>query len=120
MIKKTRLEKRLDLFKTWKLLEWFDNPLSNNKKSSEKIFKIWLKLFMGLYDDLSEKIESTGKRDSIFLHFVNDIFTEVIDVYKWFESQKQKKDVGLIKAMDKVSMQDWYIEQLSRFSRVYQ
>jgi hypothetical protein len=112
--KNITLDEREDLLKIWVIGFWF------RKKESDRIYikKIFLELFMSLYDDLSEKF-STKKRDELFIKFINDVFPTALDNYKWYESEKQKKDIGLMKALEDISICDWYINLLSTYSRYY-
>jgi hypothetical protein len=113
-VKNSTLDERDDLLKIWVIAFWF------RKKDSESGYlkKIFLELFMSLYDDLSEKF-SAKKRDELFIKFVNDVFPTALDNYKWYESEKQKKDIGLAKALEDISICDWYINLLSTYSRYY-
>jgi hypothetical protein len=108
------LEERNDLMKTWFIRNWF------NEDNIDEVYlkKIFLELFMSLYDDLTEKFEAK-KRDELFLKFINDVFTTALDNYKWYESEKMKKDIGIAKALEDIAMCDWYINLLTTFSRHY-
>ncbi|MBN2544750.1 MAG: hypothetical protein JXB50_03070 [Spirochaetes bacterium] len=107
------LEKRDDLFNRWIIRSWFSSRTSND---AVKI--IFLELFMGLYDDLSEKFNDR-KRDETFINFINIVFPTVLDVYKWHESEKAQMDIGLLTALNSISICDWYIELLSSYSKMY-
>jgi len=107
------LEMRDDLFKIWIIRTWF-----STKASDDAIKVIFYELFMGLYDDLTEKF-SNKKRDETFINFINIVFPTVLDVYKWHESEKAQMDIGLLSALNSISICDWYIELLSSYSKMY-
>lgn len=107
------LESRIDLFNEWIIKEWFKTDIELNF-----LRRVFNELFMSIYDDLTEKFENK-KRDQLFTNFINVVFPTVLDVYKWHESEKVKKDIGLIKALEKIALCDWYIELLTSYSRQY-
>ncbi|MCK4796984.1 MAG: hypothetical protein KAT05_06355 [Spirochaetes bacterium] len=113
--KEVLLEDRDDLFEKWVIGSWFFNKDWIKKAYFKKVF---FELFMSLYDDLSSKF-SAKKRDEIFGNFINVVFPTVLDVYKWHESEKEEQDIGLIKALEDISLRDWYIDLLTSYSRQY-
>lgn len=119
MSRKRELETRIDLYERWIIENWFGENTLAYQDFRKKLFRIWLELFMALYDDLTEKVGSTKKRDSIFLHFTNEVFPGVLDDFKWYESERSGRDIGLFEALEHVPLQAWYIELLSRFSQIY-
>jgi len=119
MTKNEELEKRLDLFEVWKILDWFTETNLLQKSFRNELYRIWLNLFMSLYQDLTEKVEKKQKRDKMFLYFTNEIFTAEVDKFKWYESEKLNMDIGLIKALETISDQEWYIEKLVNYSVIY-
>ena len=116
--KKNLLENRVDLYQQWIILRWL-HVFPEDKQANRKLLRIWLELFMALYVDLNEKIADKEKLDKLFLHFTNSVFPPAIDQYKWFESERIGRDLGLVSALEKASMENWYIETLSRFSEIY-
>ena len=118
MAGKKKLEKRVDLYRNWIILQWL-NVEPENGEENEKLLKVWLELFMALYGDLSERVKDDKDRDNLFLHFTNDIFPPAIDQYKWYESERLGYDIGLWRALERTPMENWYIETLSGFSQVY-
>lgn len=110
---KIPLEKRDDFFNAWIINSWFDH---NSK--SKAVRTVFLELFMSLYDDLSEKFNGK-KRDEIFKNFVNVIFPTVLDVYKWHKSEKENKDIGLLRALQEIPTCGWYIDLLASYSKHY-
>jgi len=111
---KTPLEERNDLLDFWIIKKWF----KKNDVNENYMKKIFLELFMSLYDDLTEKF-NPKKRDELFIKFINDVFATALDNYKWYESEKIKKDIGLAKALEDIAMCDWYINLLTAYSRHY-
>lgn len=107
------LEDRNDLFKKWLIKNWFSTLIE-----MKYLNKVFLELFMSLYDDLTSKFNEK-KRDDLFLNFVNVVFPTVLDVYKWHESEKALKDIGLVKALEEICLCDWYIELLTSYSSQY-
>jgi len=107
------LDMRDDLYNKWIIKTWF-----SSKASDDAIKVIFNELFMGLYDDLSEKFNNR-KRDETFINFINIVFPTVLDVYKWHESEKAQMDIGLLSALNSISICDWYIELLSSYSKMY-
>jgi len=118
MAGKQMLEKRVDLYRSWKILKWL-NVVPENREDNERLLKIWLELFMALYGDLSERVKENQERDRLFLHFTNEVFPAAIDQYKWYESERLGYDIGLWKTLENTPMEHWYIETLSGFSEVY-
>lgn len=112
------LENREDLFRQWVILRWLEIPHEDGA-ALKKVFHVWLQLFMALYGDLNERISDREKLDKLFLHFTNSVFPPAIDQYKWYESERIGHDIGLLAAMERASMEGWYIETLSRFSEIY-
>ena len=55
---KVPLEDRKDLLNTWFIKSWFNK----NEIEEKYLKKIFLVLFMSLYDDLSEKFNSKRRR----------------------------------------------------------
>jgi hypothetical protein len=111
--KASQLEDRKDLYSNWIVKTWFNKGMDNNY-----LRKIYLELFMSLYDDISNKF-SDKKRDDLFTNFTNVVFPTVLDVYKWHESEKELRDIGLMKALEDIAMCDWYIELLTSYSNQY-
>lgn len=111
------LEQRDDLFCRWTIHTWFSNPGMENLEID--LNEIWVTLFSGLYDDLSERIPDAQKRDWLFLEFSNAVFPSALDTYKWYASEKRGGDIGLLAALDQISSEAWYIELLSHFSQTY-
>lgn len=107
------LEDRNDLFNKWVIKDWL-----NNKENSYSLKTIFFELFLGLYDDLTEKYDEK-KRDEIFVNFINIVFPTVLDVYKLHESEKNKMDIGLLRALKDIPECEWYIELLTSFSNMY-
>jgi len=119
MAKQRQFETRIDLYETWIIIKWFDESMTTDNEFRKRLFLIWVKLFMALYNDLNEKVPAAKKRDSIFLYFVNEVFPNTLDNYKWYESEKRGSDMGLLDALENISMEEWYIDLLSKFSQVY-
>ena len=111
--RKDKFEEREDLFENWIIKSWF---VSGIQWASLK--RIFLELFMSLYDDLSEKFKPK-KRDELFINFINVVFPTVLDVYKWHESERVNNDIGLSKAIEDIPTCDWYIELLTSYSNMY-
>ena len=107
------LEERHDLFKKWIIKNWFTTQIE-----IKYLNKVFLELFMSLYDDLTSKFNDK-KRDDLFVNFTNVVFPTVLDVYKWHESEKAMKDIGLVKALEEICLCDWYIELLTSYSSQY-
>jgi|GEM_PF-2862382 len=108
-----KLEEREDLFNDWIIKSWFTSGIK-----WQSLQRIFIELFMSLYDDLSEKFNAK-KRDELFLNFINVVFPTVLDVYKWHESEKENHDIGLLKALESIALCDWYIELLTSYSKQY-
>lgn len=119
MGKQQGLETRPDLFDRWKLHEWFAEHERLSPEFREHMFRTWMDLFLNLYNDLTERVRNAERRDEYFMHFVNVVFPNLIDEYKWLESEKQGTDIGLLAALDGVSNVDWFIERLTSFSLTY-
>lgn len=111
-IKTDLIESRDDLFNLWVVREWATVSTENQQK------RLFCKLFMGLYDDLTSKFNK-AKRDEVFVNFINVVFPTVLDVYKWHESEKARSDIGIVAALDTVSDCEWYIELLTKYSMQY-
>lgn len=106
------IESRDDLFDKWVVREWATVSTVQQQK------KLFYKLFMGLYDDLTSKFNKK-KRDEVFLNFINIVFPTVLDVYKWHESERANTDIGIVAALDSVSDCEWYVELLTKYSMQY-
>lgn len=111
-VKTDLIESRDDLFNAWVVRKWATVSTEQQQK------KLFIKLFMGLYDDLTGKF-NPGKRDEVFLNFINIVFPTVLDVYKWHESEKAREDIGIVAALDSVCNCQWYIELLTKYSMQY-
>lgn len=114
-----KLETREDLFNSWTVLHWFKENSASSTRFKEQLFRIWLELFLALYDDLSVQVPGKNRRDAIFRHFTNEAFPAALDQFKWYASEQAGNDIGLLRALEEISLQDWYIELLSRFSQLY-
>ena len=112
-VRSQNLEERKDLFDLWIIKSWF-------KSDAELAYlrKVFYELFMSMYDDISEKFDSK-KGDDIFINFINIVFPTILDVYKWHESEKSKKDIGVLQALEKIALCDWYIALLTSYSKQY-
>jgi hypothetical protein len=124
MAKDDLLEGRVDLYEKWSILRWFSPEQQYNDAFNKKLLTIWLKLFMALYDHLTErKLSSSRERDDLFLHFTNACFADFLDNYKWFESKKENRDIGIFEALERIPNEDWfngwYIDMLAGFSKSY-
>lgn len=115
-----KLETREDLFDGWTVCRWFSREPENGLLLKDQLFRIWLELFLALYDDLSMQVPAKSRRDAIFRHFTNEAFPQALDQFKWYASERAGSDIGLLRALEEISMQEWYIELLSRFSQLYQ
>jgi hypothetical protein len=142
MPERSQLSRREDLFLQWSIRSWFGNRDDQDEAFRSRLQQIWEELFMALYEDISERVQDKAKRDRYFMSFVNDHFSDALDKYKWYESEKRGHDIGLftalekiavehrpqkaleeeyarLRALERVALEDWYIELLSRYSEIY-
>jgi hypothetical protein len=98
----SELEGRDDLFERWVILSWFRIGGWEEAVFYQRARMLWFELFSKGYNDLSAAVRENNRRDELFLRLVNDDFPHYIDVYKWIESEKIDRDLGLMKALEEV------------------
>jgi len=113
------LERRDDLFGRWAILAWISESGREDPNYEMDLREVWITLFSSLYDDLGERLRKAKERDALFLEFSNTIFPSALDTYKWYASERHGGDIGLLKALDQITGEAWYIELLSHFSQTY-
>jgi hypothetical protein len=115
----SELENRDDLFDRWVILTWFRIGGWEEDVFLARARMLWLELFSKSYNELSGKIEETQKRDEHFLAVVNTDFVRFIDDYKWLESEKINRDLGLMSALEQVpgrgDFEDFLRAEIDRF-----
>jgi hypothetical protein len=116
---KSELENRDDLFDRWVTLTWFRIGGWEEDVFLARVRILWLELFSKSYNDLSGKVKETQKRDECFLVMVNTDFPRFIDDYKWLESEKINRDLGLMIALEQIpgrkDYEDFIRAEIDRF-----
>jgi hypothetical protein len=115
----SELENRDDLFERWIILTWFRIGGWEEDVFLARARILWLELFSKGYNELSGKIKDTQKRDEYFLDLVNTDFARFIDDYKWLESEKIDRDLGLMIALEQIpgrkDYEDFLRAEIDRF-----
>lgn len=116
---KSELENRDDLFDRWVTLTWFRIGGWEEDVFLARVRILWFELFSKSYNDLSGKVKETQKRDECFLVMVNTDFPRFIDDYKWLESEKINRDLGLMIALEQIpgrkDYEDFLRAEIDRF-----
>jgi len=106
---------RNDLFKKWVVIKWFEIGGFEKHLFLARIKILWLELFTKLYKELCNNKNISKDKDTVFIDFINNKFTKYIDDYKWYESEKNNFDIGIIKALEEVPTHTNYWDYLNDF-----
>ncbi|MBN1413138.1 MAG: hypothetical protein JW969_20025 [Spirochaetales bacterium] len=106
---KSELDNRDDLFDQWLILTWFRIGGWEEAVFYTRCKILWMELFSKIYNRLSDSMTDGKERDAAFMRLVNEDFPGFIDEYKWLESEKMNKDMGLMKALEQIPDREDYV-----------